>query len=89
MAKIGDKSICQRCGAEFSLMNGCQRYCGKECSKEMSRIKHKMWQRNNYGKPKSEMQETKVMKNKAIRDINAEAMKAGMSYGKYVAMMGL
>ena len=88
---MAQKTIeCACCGKVFQKKCGSQKYCGKQCSEKMEKIIQRQWEIKNSKEYKDIEQKRKKEKiGKSIRDINAEALKAGMSYGKYVAMMGL
>lgn len=64
------------CGAEFEAIPVSRKYCCYECKKIMDR---KRWSDRS----------KKTYKRSALGEISAEAKKAGMTYGKYVAMYGL
>lgn len=69
---------CPVCGKRFTGAEN-KKYCGAHC-------------RNKAGKAKQTGKELTApgkRKKMTIEDIDAEARKAGMSYGKYVAMMKL
>lgn len=69
---------CPVCGKRFTGSEN-KKYCGAYC-------------RNKAGKAKRIGKELTVpgkRKKMTIEDIDAEARKAGLSYGKYVAMMKL
>ena len=74
---------CHICGKRFIGYNA-TKYCGLECSRVANRDRNKRFHENEkVRKRKANSNET------AIVDIAVEARKAGMSYGQYVAKMGL
>ena len=73
--------ICDECGQEFERVNNNQRYCSAECKANMQKKRMAIYAEKKIKK--------KMNKMPALIDISAEARKAGMSYGKYVAMMKL
>ena len=81
---------CSCCGKAFQTNNGMRKYCSEECSYKMRLIIQKKWESENgpYQKKKAKKKKEENI-NKSICEINAEALKAGMSYGKYVSKMGL
>lgn len=91
------KKICRWCQKEFwddSKMNQ-RRYCSEECSHQASKEKQKAWHAQNRKKPfggyrKSEPKPTqeKGISSMTMEEVQRAARAAGMSYGKYVAMMG-
>lgn len=81
------KKICATCGKEFGTWSNNQRYCCEEC-KRYSRVKNVEAYKEKQEKKKLKY-EAEQKKKHAVIDIAVEARKAGMSYGKYVAMMKL
>lgn len=80
---------CKHCGKVFVPKNNKQTYCDPIC-----RIEHNkailLNKRKEEGTERSCKPYRKVKKtNQSLRDIDAEAKAAGMTYGKYVAKMGL
>lgn len=70
---------CTVCGNEFVTKNINAKYCGRECTKIAYRGRYK------YEKRKSDVQS----RSKSLVEIDKEAEKLGLSYGKYVAKFGL
>lgn len=70
--------ICKNCNKEFKTVNPHAKYCCFECRQEF-------YKKNPKPKPVAE----KKVKKKSLAEINEEARKAGMTYGKYVMKMGL
>ena len=75
MPAIDRNMVCQICGKEFVTKNPHAKYCSKKCSNDSYKIRPKTIE--------------KKVKKKSIAEIDAEARNAHMTYGKYVAMMGL
>ena len=65
---------CIICGKSFETICGRALTCGKDC-------------RNTYNREKRREQREKTHINGNLNDVLEKARKAGMSYGKYVAMM--
>lgn len=65
---------CIICGKSFETICGRALTCGKYC-------------RNTYNREKRREQREKTHINGNLNDVLEKARKAGMSYGKYVAMM--
>lgn len=65
---------CIICGKSFETICGRALTCGKDC-------------RNAYNREKRREQREKTHSNGNLNDVLEKARKAGMSYGKYVAMM--
>lgn len=76
---------CVVCGKKYTAIRGNQKYCGSECEK-IATLKQ-VEVRNK--KLKVERRRKKKKKNQDIIDIAIAAREAGMSYGQYVAKMGL
>ncbi len=73
---------CKRCGKMFPPKNNKQTYCNPVCRIEYNKEK--------LIEDRKELKEFRSGKtNNFIRSIAAEAKAAGMSYGKYVAMIEL
>ena len=75
---------CAICGKLFVAKNGNAKYCSKKCSDAGA-------MENYYKKKASKEQAAKKQRKKplSITEIAVAARKAGMSYGQYVAKMGL
>lgn len=65
---------CIICGKPFETICGRALTCGKDC-------------RNAYNREKRREQREKTHSNGNLDDVLKKARKAGLSYGKYVAMM--
>lgn len=80
---------CVYCGKVFQKKCGSQKCCSRECGKERTKYMQMMYEKE-HGVKYSERNSVRFKKpDKSVADIDAEAKKAGMSYGKYVSMMGL
>lgn len=83
------KVICKECGKEFEAKDSRQKYCSNECY----RIASKRRARESYKKPEHKQHEMPVIKkesaNNALVEMAIRAREAGMTYGKYVAMLYL
>ena len=82
--EIKYKKNCTVCGKEFDAYTKNQKFCSPECKKESDRINNQ-WYRQKQAEERKKRQE-QIKRKKAVADIAAEARKAGMSYGKYVAL---
>ena len=69
------QKLCVVCLQHFTPINGMQKYCCGDCKK--------------IGDKKSNAKEKPQKKKKTVRDIAKEAKEHGMTYGQYVAKMGL
>lgn len=65
---------CIICGKSFETICGRALTCGKDC-------------RNTYNREKRREQREKTHSNGNLNDVLEKAREAGVSYGKYVAMM--
>lgn len=70
---------CVMCKKPYIPSRASQLYCTDECRNEQKRIRSKEF--------REKQKATKKNKKKSLRTIATEARKAGMSYGKYVAML--
>jgi len=75
---------CTICGASFETTNIHAKYCSDPCRKKASRKSY----RQAKAKEKEELERKKNMQ-QSIIDIAVLARQAGMTYGQYVAKMGL
>ena len=71
---------CPICGKEFKQIRGNQIVCSSECRKKRTR------QLAKENKKTEKKKRTKTVR-KSLIEIEKEAKEAGMSYGKYVALM--
>ena len=67
---------CVICGKEYKSISVRALTCGKDCRNEYRRRKDR------------EKRSAKTCRNSTLDDVLRKAREAGMSYGKYVAMMG-
>ena len=79
---------CVICGKEYITSIYNSKYCSEECKMQGIRALNKI---NDRAKRERRMAERVARENshKPLIDIAVEAKKAGMSYGQYVARMGL
>ena len=79
---------CEICGKKYVATQHNAKYCGAECHTEGMRRRNRA---NDREKTRQKIAEhiRKKDNQQAIIDIAVEAKKAGMSYGQYVARMGL
>lgn len=83
--------VCDICGQTFKKANGSQRYCSVPCRREAQHQQNLEWMRRY----REEMQQFKKKQEKKaayssfqeLADMNERARAAGMSYGKYVALL--
>lgn len=75
---------CTICGASYETTNIHAKYCSDVCRKKASKEMH----RRSRAKQKEELERKKNMQQNII-DIAVLARQAGMTYGQYVAKMGL
>lgn len=81
---------CAVCGKMFHKKCGVQKYCSHECGKKIGRMRQIKWSvEHGKGYLEQERRKRSAEVGREINDINAEAEKAGMSYGIYVALRGL
>lgn len=81
------QKTCAVCGKEFGAWNTNQKFCSQNCKHEASLKSGESYREKQ--REKAEQQAKECKKKQAVVNIAAEARKAGMSYGKYVAMMNL
>lgn len=84
--------ICAVCGKSFEAHRETEVCCSKECKDERRREQIRSYRRDKAQEKKFEEQKKKkqVSRNKnSLTEIAIEARKAGMTYGQYVAKMGL
>lgn len=85
--KIKYAKKCEICGKLFDAWNNRQKFCSDDC-----RYKHKLQQgavfREVY-KSQEQKQKSRKKKKPTLTEISAAARQAGMTYGQYVAKMGL
>lgn len=74
---------CEHCGRIFDAVNNAQRFCSVECRELRSQGKRAEAKRRY--KQKQRIASGKRKQGMTAMEINAEAMKEGMSYGKRVA----
>lgn len=76
MAKIGDTLVCPACGEKFTASSTKQVYCSSSC---------------RFGSKFSSLYEKKQrpVRGCTIEEISRAARRAGLSYGDYVARVGL
>lgn len=87
---------CLACGKDFyddSLGNG-RKYCCEKCANDAKKQQMKKFRENQKEDKKETKKENKKetpiehsISGKSIAEVQREARAAGMSYGKYVAMM--
>ena len=75
---------CAVCGNLYVATRTDSKTCGKACSKQWNRFLSK-----KINEKTREKQRQDKLKKMMVDDIAVEARKAGMTYGKYVAKMGL
>lgn len=81
---------CECCGKPYVRRHNKQKYCCNDCRMIMKAKKqHEYFKAYYRDRTKEKKYKPKPKKGLTVEQINAEAMKAGMSYGKYVAMKGL
>jgi predicted nucleic acid-binding Zn ribbon protein len=83
---------CIVCGAEFETKSTRQICCSKECSKNRNRTINKELEKKKYHEKvqKKRIEEAMPKSNHdKIANIAIEARSHGMTYGQYVAKMGL
>ena len=79
--RLGVTLKCKWCGEEFFKVGTTRVYCSEECKREsLNQMGRDRYKRINAKKSK---------KNLTLSQIANEAVKAGMTYGKYVEKMGL
>lgn len=79
---------CENCGKIFASYKPQHIFCNPECKKEATTKKRK--ERRMLEQQMEKEQPTKTKKKvNAIEDIANAASRAGMTYGQYVAKMGL
>jgi predicted nucleic acid-binding Zn ribbon protein len=81
------KKKCGVCGKDFDGWNKNQKYCSEEC-KHVSHLQRGEMYREN-ARLKAEQKKEEAKKKKALEEIAMAARNAGMTYGQYVARMGL
>lgn len=83
--------VCVICGQTFKKVNGIQRYCSLPCKRKAQHQQYLEWMRRY----REEMQQFKKKQEKKpayssfkeLADMNERARAAGMTYGKYVALL--
>lgn len=68
---------CEICGKEFIGRRSTARYCSASCRELAANENHKIWYKTNKKKKKTEAAGTPIWQ------INEEARKLGLTYGKY------
>lgn len=83
--------ICEICGKEFSPSARNQKYCGTECGLKANRERQKAYRENTKSMKEKEVRRNAHTRKKklTISDINAMALKEGLSYGKFIGKYGL
>ena len=82
-------TACKRCGKEFGSMDRKRKYCSRECYKSQCKDFDLEYKNTNYKKIKPQSVKRKKNKQQELIDITVAARKVGMTYGQYVAKMGL
>ena len=72
---------CIVCGKNYVTKNMHAKYCSKECYQSLYK--------SIYNERRETSKKQKKKQGMSIAEIDAEAKKAGMTYGKYVVKMGL
>lgn len=83
-SKKGFDKICDRCGKQFYGCRHDVRYCSDECLKEATKDRAKELRQIRH-----EAKRVRREKQQSITQIAIKARQAGMTYGQYVAKMGL
>ena len=89
---MSEVKICGHCGKPLDTN---LKYCGRECREAARKIMNAERQKElraenrQYKNAAKATKEKRKSNAKSIADINAKALASGMSYGKYVAMMGI
>lgn len=84
---------CEVCGKDFETTKGNKKYCGRECAETAQAQKQREWKfmqkKEGYFRDKTERVKAEQRKVNAQRivEIDKQARKLGMSYGRYVAMI--
>lgn len=76
--------LCVVCNNPYVATRIDSKTCSKVCSKQWNKISSKM--ANEKAREQKKQEKKKKM---MVNDIAVEARKAGMTYGQYVAKMGL
>lgn len=76
---------CAICGKLFVSKNGNAKYCSSKCREVGAKI---IYQQKNHSLQEQEAKKQRK-KSLSITEIAVAARKAGMTYGQYVAKMGL
>lgn len=84
-----EKKICTCCKKKFIPNHSNQKYCCKECSKEMNRQNNQRYYAEIGKYKEKEKRHPKKKKSLSISEIEKMAREAGMSYGMYIAKMGV
>ncbi|MGN0506654.1 MAG: hypothetical protein ACI4FZ_08840 [Lachnospiraceae bacterium] len=88
--KIYDRH-CEFCGKDFVTDRANRKYC-PECSYEVTKAQTKASAKRSRERAKEKKEEERLAEKKpvseSIADVQRKAREAGMSYGKYVLMMG-
>lgn len=81
------KKKCAVCGNEFMGWNKKQKFCGEECKRKNELRMGEIYRER--ARLKTKENKTVQKKKQALNDISMAARNAGMTYGQYVARMGL
>ena len=84
--------VCVLCGQTFKKTNGIQRYCSVPCKRKAWHQQNLEWMRRYREELKQFEKKEKKKKAtytsfKELADMNERARAAGMTYGKYVALL--
>ena len=86
--------ICAVCGKQFTKTSSNHKYCSQSCAISVQRAQNREWLREFYRKQR-ELREFRELHaenrfgkpTETIEEVAAKANAAGMTYGKYVAMI--
>lgn len=89
MSKIGSTMVCPICRKSFTATSNNSKFCSPACKAENRRLYAREWERQH--RPNKKYKPRKATKRPAysIQEIGHAARAAGMSYGDYVAKVGL
>ena len=84
--------VCEVCGKPFVKKTGIAKYCSMPCKRKMESQQNREWLQRFRRQLKEERERMKAdykpyKPNKSIAEVVEEANAAGLSYGKYVALM--
>lgn len=81
---------CKICQKHFIANRSNMIYCSSKCRETGKRLQIKEWISEDRAKDKAPQKDKKPKeKPLSIAEINARALAEGLSYGKYVAKMGI